>query len=159
MPSNLMPIIPAIVAAVAAITSIFCACLSWQLKNLSDSQALKQALAKERREDLKDIYVKINVQFTIFAHANDKGKQIEPSDFFELNSKADLHLPPVIKAFYVEATKALIAWVESHSHERGKRPNPVVDALRAVTAEKYETYEKARRKFLDALKSEIQATF
>jgi hypothetical protein len=89
--------------------------ITWKLKNASDERAIRTALRKERRDEIKRLYTDIVVLFeqTIKQVLN-KEEFTLVREISEANAKIQLLAPEKIAAQYFDVVSLLEEWSQLH---------------------------------------------
>jgi len=107
--------IPLVSAAIAGFFAVVCAVLAWKLKNATDQKARLEALRKERRDELKNLFSAI---YTFFEQAI--GVALRNEQFVlspeqsQINARVRLLAPEPIIAQYFKVAGLLERWSQLH---------------------------------------------
>lgn len=164
-----MAIITAIIAAVAAISSIIGVVLTWHLGNLKDAKGLRRSEKSELRQEYKKIYMDAMKLFEVAEKSVRSRAQVEYQDqFSELSARISLSCYDDVEAAYYKAAHKFEEWANEHVQSLPKQwaegdktftmlqyPNPYEKHEKAAK-EIYPQYNSAIRDFLSLMKSEYK---
>ena len=146
-------IVTAVIAGIFAIISAF---LAWRLKQKTDENTQKAITEKEKREEIKSLYIDILTVFenTVGEIGNNK-EYTQAYVISEIGAKARLLAPEKVYELFAEAAFLVESWAQLHyraTPKQMKNGNQTITILQSPDpTEKYklpasEEYEKLQSK-------------
>ncbi len=109
-------------ATIAGLFALLSAFLAWRLRNATESHASRSATAKERRNEIKSLYMETYSLFEKAIAEVSGGKPFTlANDFAKLNAQFHLLAPEKLSEQYGECCLRLQAWSQLHVQASPKR--------------------------------------